>query len=222
MNWAWRFRLAGFPVAIDASFFILAVLLGLQLREPRLILLWVAVLVVSILAHELGHAIVGRSYGLQPQIRLYSMGGLTSWSTGRGLTPRQSILVSLSGPAAGLALGGIVYGFSVLQPIELTPVGGFVVFLLLQVNIVWSILNLMPIVPLDGGNVMRTVVYMFRGQRDERLPAMISMVVAAALFAIALAMGRTFGAMMAAWLAFANYQTFKGETYGASFPGMGR
>jgi len=222
MNWAWRFRLAGFPVAIDASFFILAGLLGFQLGDLRLILLWMVVLLVSILAHELGHAVVGRSYGLRPQIRLYSMGGLTSWSSGRSLTPRQSILVSLSGPAAGLALGGLVFGFSVLEPIELTPVGGFVVSLLLQVNIVWSILNLLPIVPLDGGNVMRSLLVMFRGQRDERLPAMVSMVVAAAVFVLALSMGRNFGAMMAAWLAFANYQTFKGETYGARFPGMGR
>ncbi len=217
-----RFRLAGFPVEIHPSFFILAVLLGLGAGDVRLILLWVAVVFVSILTHELGHAIVGRSYGLQPQIRLYSMGGLTSWSSGRGLTPRQSILVSLSGPAAGLALGGLVYGFSVLEPIELTPMGSFVVFLLLQVNIVWSILNLLPIVPLDGGNVMRSLLFMFRGQRDERMPAMVSMVVAAALFVLALSVGRTFGAMMAAWLAFSNYQTFKGETYGARFPGMGR
>ena len=69
---------------------------------------------------------------------------------------------------------------------------------------------------------MRSLIYMYRGQRDERLPAMVSMVVAAALFALALSVGRTFGAMMAAWLAYANYQTYKGETYGASFPGMGR
>ena len=217
-----RFRLAGFPVEIHPSFFILAVLLGLGAGDLRLILLWVVVVLVSILVHELGHAIVGRSYGLQPQIRLYSMGGVTSWSSGRRLTPRQSILVSLAGPAAGLALGGIVYGFSVLEPIELTRMGGYVVLQLLWVNIVWSIVNLMPIVPLDGGNVMRSVIYMFRGQRDERLPAMVSMVIATALFVFALSIGMNFAAMMAAWLAYANYQTFKGETYGASFPGMGR
>ena len=217
-----RFRLAGFPVEIHPSFFILAGLLGFRLGDLRLILLWVVIVLVSILVHELGHAMVGRSYGLQPQIRLYSMGGVTSWSSGRRLTPRQSILVSLAGPAAGLALGGIVYGFSVLEPIELTRMGDIVVGQLLFVNIVWSILNLMPIVPLDGGNVLRSLVHMYRGQRDERLPAMVSMVIAAGLFALALSRGMTFGAMMAAWLAYANYQTFRGETYGASFPGMGR
>ena len=217
-----RFRLAGFPVEIHLSFFILAGLLGFRLGDLRLILLWVVIVLVSILVHELGHAMVGHSYGLQPQIRLYSMGGVTSWSSGRRLTPRQSILVSLAGPAAGLALGGIVYGFSVLEPIELTRMGDIVVGQLLFVNIVWSILNLMPIVPLDGGNVLRSLVHMYRGQRDERLPAMVSMVIAAGLFALALSRGMTFGAMMAAWLAYANYQTFRGETYGASFPGMGR
>ncbi len=51
---------------------------------------------------------------------------------------------------------------------------------------------------------------------------MVSMVIAAGVFALALSTGRTIGAMMAAWLAYANYQTFKGETYGASFAGMSR
>ena len=217
-----RFRLAGFPVEVHPSFFILAVLLGLSANDIRLILLWVGVVFVSILVHELGHAMVGRSYGLHPEIRLYSMGGLTSWSSGRLLTPRQSILISIAGPAAGLALGGIVFALSAIDAVDLTFMGRYVVMQLLWVNIGWSILNLMPIVPLDGGNVVRSLVHMYRGYRDERLPAMISMGVAAVLFFLALSVGMNFGAILAAWLAYANYMTFKGASYGASFPGMGR
>ena len=186
------------------------------------IFVWAGVLFVSILIHELGHALVARSYGLHPQIQLNAMGGLTSWRSGRHLSPRQSILVSLAGPGAGLALGGLVFALSTVDAITLTAIGRYAVVQLLWVNIVWSIVNLMPVVPLDGGNVTRSLVHMYRGYRDERLPAMISMVVAAALAAFALSIGLTIGAMFAGWLAYANYMTYKGQSQGVSFPGMGR
>ena len=217
-----RFNLAGFPVEIHYSFFIVAGLLGISAGRIELIALWIGVLFVSILVHELGHAFAGRAYGLQPEIRLYSMGGLTSWASARRLTPRQSILVSVAGPAAGLALGGLVLAFNTFGAIELTPLGAFTVRQLLWVNIVWSLVNLMPVVPLDGGNVTRELVRMYRGYPDERLPALISMIVAAGLFFFALSIGLSFAAILAGFLAYSNYMTYTGAAGGASFPGMTR
>ena len=192
------------------------------LRDIYLILIWVAVLFVSILIHELGHAYVGRSYGLRPQILLYGMGGLTSWKSGRHLSHRQSILVSLAGPGAGIAFGGLIWAFTSLDAVELTQIGGFVVRQLLWINILWSILNLMPLLPLDGGNVMSSLVHISRGYRDDRLPRQISVVVGGALCALAISYGMTFGAIFAGFLAYSNYAALKGIGYGSQFPGMGR
>jgi stage IV sporulation protein FB len=111
----------------------------------------------SILVHELGHALVGRRLGLQPQrIVLHGFGGLCTY--GRRPTPKQGVVSSLAGPLAGLALGALSFG--ALLAVTFTvgdraPVGVRVLLeQLVWVNVVWSLFNLLPIHPLDGGSVM--------------------------------------------------------------------
>ena len=215
-----RFHLAGFPVYVHPSFFIVVALLGLGLGDIRLIFIWVAVVFVSVLVHELGHALAGRSFGLVPEILLYSMGGLTSWRAGGRLSRGQSILVSLAGPGAGFLVGALVWGFAGLDVVPLTPLGDYVIGNLLWVNIGWGIVNLLPMLPLDGGNVMRSLIQIARGRPDERLPRQISIVVAAGLFVLALVSGMTWGALLAAYFGYMNYQALTGQ--GPGIPGLGR
>lgn len=207
---ALRFNLAGFPVAIDWLFFLVAAFLGFSF-DLRFLLAWVAVVFVSVLLHEMGHAYMGRRYGMHPEILLYAMGGLTSWRTGRRLTRGQSILVAVAGPAAGLALGACVWAITLIDMPELNPLGRFTLYQLIWVNVVWSILNLLPILPLDGGNVMRSFVFIARGGVDERLPRQISIAFAGAGAVAALLKGMMFAAIFAAYLAFFNYQYLRGS-----------
>lgn len=215
-----RFALGGFPIEIHWSFFLVAALLG-RSRDLYVLLTWVGVVFVSVLLHEMGHAFVGRRYGMHPEILLYGMGGLTSWRTGRRLTRAQSILVSVAGPAAGLLLGAIVWGITMIDMPDLNPLGRMTLRSLLWVNIMWSLLNLLPILPLDGGNVMRSAVHIFKGGVDERLPLQISIAFAAAAAAAALMYGMTFAAIFAGYLAFSNYQTLRGIPM-PIFPGLKR
>jgi len=215
-----RFALGGFPIEIHWSFFLVAALLG-RSRDLYVLLTWVGVVFVSVLLHEMGHAFVGRRYGMHPEILLYGMGGLTSWRTGRRLTRAQSILVSVAGPAAGLLLGAIVWGITMIDMPDLNPLGRMTLRSLLWVNIMWSLLNLLPILPLDGGNVMRSAVHIFKGGVDERLPCQISIVFAAAAAGAALMYGMTFAAIFAGYLAFSNYQTLRGMPL-PIFPGLKR
>jgi len=215
-----RFALGGFPVQIHWTFFLVAALLGFN-NDLRVLLVWVGVVFVSVLLHEMGHAFVGRRYGMHPEILLYGMGGLTSWRTGRRLTRGQSILVSVAGPATGLLLGAIVWGITLIDMPELNPLGRMTLGSLLWVNIMWSLLNLLPILPLDGGNVMRSAVHIFKGGVDERLPRQISVAGAAAGAAVALLYGMTFAAIFAGYLAFYNYQALRGQPM-PTFRGFGR
>ncbi len=215
-----RFALGGFPIEIHWSFFLVAALLG-RSRDLYVLLTWVGVVFVSVLLHEMGHAFVGRRYGMHPEILLYGMGGLTSWRTGRRLTRAQSILVSVAGPAAGLLLGAIVWGITMIDMPDLNPLGRMTLRSLLWVNIMWSLLNLLPILPLDGGNVMRSAVHIFKGGVDERLPCQISIAFAAAAAGAALMYGMTFAAIFAGYLAFSNYQTLRGMPL-PIFPGLKR
>lgn len=220
MSGQMRFTLAGFPVQIHWSFFLVAALLGFS-NDLYALLVWVGVVFVSVLLHEMGHALVGRRFGMHPEISLYGMGGLTSWRTGRRLTRAQSILVSVAGPGAGLLLGALVWGVMLIEMPELNPLGRMALGSLLFVNILWSVLNLLPILPLDGGNVMRSLVHISRRGVDERLPRQISIAVAATGAVAGLLYGFTFAAIFGAYLAFSNYQALRGMPM-PGFPGMRR
>src|SRR5262245_62470810 len=99
----------GIPVKIDPSFlFVCAVLAYSRLSQPTFLVEWLIVIFVSILIHELGHALVVRSFGLSPQIMLYSMGGLTSWTDEKGISHAKHIAISLAGPFAGFFFYGMV------------------------------------------------------------------------------------------------------------------
>ena len=75
-----RFRLFGFPVRVQLSFFLVVVLLGLfPGATVGTVIIWTAVAAVSILWHELGHAFAARRLGSSPTIDLYGFGGLTHW-----------------------------------------------------------------------------------------------------------------------------------------------
>lgn len=102
-----HFRLFGFPVRVHPWFWIATVIFGLgggqRETAPSELLTWVAVVFVSILVHELGHAFVQRYYGGHPRITLHAMGGFAACSDcDRRSVPQ--IIISLAGPVAGFLL----------------------------------------------------------------------------------------------------------------------
>ena len=99
------FRLFDYPVRIHPFFWLVAVLLGFQPdgTPPLDLLVWVAVVLISILVHELGHALLQRRYGGHSRIVLYGFGGLAI-AENVEYSPRRQILISLAGPAAGFML----------------------------------------------------------------------------------------------------------------------
>lgn len=176
---------------------------GLWVREPEdwpPVLVAMAVIFVSILAHELGHAAAGRRFGAKPAILLHSMGGLCYLPGGR-FNRRQNILVSLAGPAAGFLLAGITFVLlSGLAPEQPLVRYGFVFSL--YINVIWTILNLLPILPLDGGQVLRDILGPSRIQTTRWIGAGAAGLIAVA----ALSAGFLFGAVIAGILAFLNFQ----------------
>ena len=73
-----HFSLLGIPVRVHPYFWLVSVLMGWNQGDAKLALLWVAAVFVSILVHEMGHALVIRYYGWSPRVTLYSFGGLAS------------------------------------------------------------------------------------------------------------------------------------------------
>jgi Zn-dependent protease len=176
------FSLFGVPVRIASSFWIIAILFGTQdagrstSTEQAIFeaMTWTAIVFVSILLHELGHAGAARAFGADPSITLHALGGLTQFEP-RGMSRPQRWLVSFAGPAAGLLFGVAVYGLARWLPVS--PRGSSIVRTLLHVNIGWSLINLLPVLPFDGGQMLSA----FLGPRRELWTAIISGMVGTAV-----------------------------------------
>ena len=172
-----NFSVLGIPVRVHPMFWAISGLLGLSGTGGKLgpILIWVGVCFVSILIHELGHALTARAHGWQPHITLYGMGGLASYQPTYH-SPRSQILITAAGPGAGFAFAlvilatiaatGHVVDFDWqrggLLPIEFEPFESdrinMLVYYLLFINIFWGLVNLLPVYPLDGGQISREVL----------------------------------------------------------------
>lgn len=203
------FHLAGFPVHVDPTFLLVAALLGSSLAaEPLLLVVWVAVVFVSVLWHELGHAVAFRRFGHGARISLHAFGGLTA-PVGRS-GPRAvgghgaPIAITLAGPGAGFVLGAAVWlvARTALPPDVPTAVA-LAADQLVWVNIGWGVLNLLPVQPLDGGRVVAHLVDAIG--RDGRLVSRaVSVVVAGGGAAVAATSGWWWPALVGGLLALDN------------------
>jgi len=168
-----RFRIGRIPVEIRPGHLFTAALLGYRwLQEPSasavlLLLLWVAVVVISTLMHELGHACASVLFGYRPAIRLVWMGGSTTPNGGAPIPLNRSVLLTLAGPLSGLLLAAV--SLILLRVTQwLTGEGGFVqlgLAWLIDVNWAWSLFNLAPVPPMDGGQVATALLIRAFGRR---------------------------------------------------------
>ncbi len=200
-----RFRVLGFPVEIQPGFWLLAAFLGMDIaKTPAQFAAWVAVVLTSFLVHELGHATLARSFGQSPRIALYMMGGVTAWTPTREIGRWRRIVVTLAGPGAGFLLGAAAWAGTLLatRADHTTGLGLFALHWLLLANLFWSALNLAPVLPFDGGQVMAAAL----GPERRKLAASLSLV-----FGLGLAYflwsryGSVFGALIFAFGAVSSY-----------------
>ncbi|HEV2952405.1 MAG TPA: site-2 protease family protein, partial [Actinomycetota bacterium] len=165
---AFDVRIAGFPVRIEVTFFLVAAILG-QGRPGNLLLAWIGVVFVSILIHELGHAVALRAFGDTPRITLHAFGGATQPT--KALPPGKDVIATMAGPLTGLLLLGLpAYAIRASAgPPDIDSLTWWIVLSdLVWVNVGWSVLNLLPVLPLDGGLIVRQLLTRMLGRRGDR------------------------------------------------------
>ena len=230
-----HFRLFGVPVRVHPFFWIVALLLGMgggDRADPVNTLIWVAVVFVSIQVHEFGHALTQRYYGGNPWITLYSFGGLASCND-CDRSPRSQILILLAGPGAGFLLAAVVVGvlaatghlrgFALgLIPIDWIPYDLLYiqerqklsprdasVWYLLQINILWGLINLLPVYPLDGGQIAREILTLRNARGGIVRSLQLSIGTAALVAVYALVNNEFFLCLMFGFLAYGSYQALQ-------------
>ncbi len=233
------FTIAGFPVRVHPLFWLMTLMFGGSNNEISRLLTWVAVVFGSILVHELGHAWMLRRFGQSVHIVLHGGGGLAvsesimwghGWA-GVALSPRQKILATAAGPAAGFALaamtllvtlalggsmvgerlGGIVPWVALDLPSWLN---GFQPFIqtVWFVNLTWGVMNLMPVYPLDGGQIARALMLKLDPVMGVTLSLWLSFILGLWLAAAGLVMFRSpYLAILFVGLAVQNYHAARGK-----------
>ncbi len=233
-----RFSVAGISVRVHPLFWLISFLFGFSANNILYTFLWVIAVFVSILIHELGHAFAFRRYGLRSSIVLHFAGGLTipesvSWGSGWAnvaLRPKEEIFISLAGPFSGfifaaLLIGGVIaaggsiavnwfLGFIPLPTVGSIPFGGafltVLVILLLSVNIFWGLVNLVPVYPLDGGNVARYALMQYDPYGGVRKSLWVSVISGVIVALIGLVFLRSiYMALLFGFLAYQSYQSLQ-------------
>ncbi len=216
-----HFSVAGIPVRVEPIFLVISGLWGLRYLEEGLdiVLIWVACSFVSILVHELGHGVSLKLFGERSAIVLHGFGGVTISQRRSTLGRARSIVVSLAGSLTALAVlwlparAWLGSDTGERQLLDYAFTGELnlwrpIYFLAFQ-NLWWSVANLLPIRPLDGGNVTAEIFGIDRARRIS-----IAAAIAGAVWAFTHDQG--YAAFFALFLAFNNWQELRAAQGGAN------
>jgi Zn-dependent protease len=215
------------------------------------VIIWMMSLFVSILVHEMGHAFAIRHFGWQPRVVLYQLGGLAIWDptpsysydyNAQDDSPRAKILIAAAGPAAGFVLAALVIAICYAAGSPVTfGLGGTLginwhvemgnlkteelVRDLLFANIYWGLVNLLPVFPLDGGQISRELFTLNNRYEGVARSLMLSAIVGGVVAVLALvrlsSAGDTMGGLCIglmfgylAYISYATLQAYRGGGYG--------
>lgn len=172
------FSLLGFDVKVDLSWLILFMLITWSLRSgffPFYVeglssstywymgIAGALGLFVSIVVHEFSHSLVARSFGIPMRgITLFIFGGVAEMSD-EPPSARSEFLMAVAGPLSSVGIGVFLYGLFRFLPAGLVPLPVRGVFIYLAgINIILAVFNLLPAFPLDGGRVLRSLLWKWK------------------------------------------------------------
>lgn len=207
----------GTSIDIDFNFIFLILFFVVLNYDPQAgiqyALIWIPVLFISVLIHELAHAAMIGILGFgSSHIVLTGMGGVTI--NQRRARPWQDLLISLAGPGASFGLWFL--SLVLMQSVEIVRTDRMLaalVPLLAIANLFWAFFNLIPVPPLDGGHATRELFRIFLSERTAFVVSIwIAMIVGAGVVIVALLTRRYILGLYIAWfvyMAFQQWQYFK-------------
>ncbi len=207
----------GTSIDVDFNFVFLVLFFVVMNYNPaqgvHYALLWIPILFLSVLIHELAHAAMIGVFGFgSSQILLTGMGGVTM--NQRRARPWQDMFISLAGPLSSFGVCALAYWalghVSVVQTdrmlVELVP-------RMVQANLFWGIFNLIPVPPLDGGHATRDFFRTFLTERTAFIIAIwIAIIVGGLVVVAAIKTGQFFVGIYIAlfvYRAFGQWQHFR-------------
>ncbi|OKH17014.1 site-2 protease family protein [[Limnothrix rosea] IAM M-220] len=215
--------LFGIPLFVDRSWFLILFLVtsvdandvAVKAIAGSTWLAWLMgltmalLLFLSVLLHELGHSLTAQAQGIQVKsITLFLFGGLASIER-ESKTPFEAFAVAIAGPLVSLAIFGLCYGIRVYSP-EPSLINFFARDIS-RINLILALFNLVPGLPLDGGQMLKAIIWKATGDRLKGVryaatsgKLLGSLAVALGLFVVLLA-----GDFMGLWVALLGWFIFR-------------
>ncbi len=175
------FRIAGIDIGIHYSWIFIFILISWLLAMgtfPQsypgwdVTTYWITgiltalLLFVSVLLHELAHSLVARARGMAVNsITLFILGGVSNLEE-EPKKPKIEFAMAIVGPLTSLVLAGIFWGLARTVPDKTTPLAAVLSYLAL-INLVLAVFNLLPGFPLDGGRVLRSILWGVTGSLSK-------------------------------------------------------
>lgn len=203
-----RFNLFGITVTVEPWFWLTMAFLGGALRVDSKdgflnVILFVMAGFISILIHEMGHALMIRKYKLPTQIVLTTFGGYATHPAGV-LSRKQSFLVTAAGPGIQIVLGLLALAFIWNFKMPSQPFAHFA-WTLCGISLFWAVLNCLPIFPLDGGQMLAAIL----GPHRAKATHTTGVVCSGILGILAFSSRQYFIAIFMGFFAYQNYQMLK-------------
>ena len=205
--WSWNIgRLLGIDIRVHASFLLLLLWAAMSsytgagtLVTALLGVAFMSAVFASVIAHELGHALTARRFGIETrQILLLPIGGVAQLEQTGNMRPRVEQLVALAGPAVSFLLAGVFFTVGAVFG-DVTP--NSFVGALAWANLGLAIFNMLPAFPMDGGRVLRATLARRIGHaRATSIAATIGKWAAIALGVAALLAGKLMLGLVALFL----------------------
>lgn len=188
-------------VSAEPFFWLMAGLLGLSFGRgsPREILLWAGVVAFSVLVHELGHAAVCLAWGSGADIVLHGFGGATRPRDLKAFGAWRTAALNLAGCVAGAALALAAFGALLAASVWKVPVppgAREILVCLIKINIWFSLFNLLPIMPMDGGKFVSGLLSARWGVNGQRAAHAFGLALGGAAALYFLKRGALYGALL--------------------------
>ncbi|HXI11989.1 MAG TPA: M50 family metallopeptidase [Thermoanaerobaculia bacterium] len=200
----------GTTIHVEISFLVLLALfvfLNMEERVPiERALLWIPIVFLGVLMHEFGHAAVIGLFGYGPsRISLSGLGGVTM--NERSVSPGKEIIISAAGPLTSLAIALLASLGERSETLMRDPMMAAFIPLVAWTNRSWAIFNLLPIFPLDGGQILRNLCRLALNERRALVVSTIlSLLLTAAMAFYAITHRMMFMAMLSLLFFMQNYQ----------------
>ncbi|WP_422926822.1 site-2 protease family protein [Singulisphaera sp. PoT] len=239
-----RFRLFNIPVRVHPLFWLVMAILASGNSDLRLICLFIGCAFVSILVHEFGHGLMATFFGFRAhEIVLYGMGGYCQCEIERQ-SPKERLAVLFMGPGAGFLLlaamfllARVLLGISFIDDVnlvrmvlgleqnrifsvafgELPQLTKLTYLTMIQINLMWGLLNLLPIWPLDGGRITEVLLNLVDRRKGTRWAHVVSLLTAGILAVIFFRFQETFMGIWFLYFGFVNYQILQSITQSSRY-----